>query len=162
MTFSAEIQELLKREHIAYVSTLNTENNDINISIKAIIDYENEAQKIYFLDMFEGITRNNLISNPRATIAIADLKNFCAYQFKGNVKMINSGEVFEKYTANWNMVKQNRFRERVSQNLTRSIIGSLRDAVLDQPADEYDLPKPKYVIELSVDRSISLSPFKKH
>lgn len=161
MSFTEDIQELLKREHIAYVSTVDPESNDINVSIKGIIDFDNENQKIFFLDMFKGVTRKNLLTHPKATIAIADLKNFCAYQFQGPVKMIDSGEVFDRYTANWNMVKQNRFRERVSQNLTSTIISSLSDAIKDKPADEYDLPMPKYVIELSVEKTISLSPFNK-
>jgi len=159
VSFSKEVQALLKREHLAYVAT-SKEDSDINIAIKAVIDFSDEEQKIYFLDMFKGTTRRNLQQHPKTTIAIADLKNFCAYQFKGSVSLIESGEIFEKYTANWNMEKQNRFRERISQNLSKALIGSLKDAISGEITDEFDLPKPKYIIELTVEEIITLSPFK--
>ncbi len=162
MSFSKEVKQLLSTEKLGYIATSGSQSSHLNIAIKAIIDYNDDnGEKIYFLDMFDGVTRKNLKENGKATVAVTDLESFCSYQFQGTATLIDSGEVFDKYTANWNMLKQNRFRERIAGNLTQSLISSLKDALHEKPLnDEYDLPVPKYVIEFDVEKIITLAPFK--
>ena len=147
MNLPADAISLLERESLAHVAT-SDENGNSNISIKGLIDVDVENGKLYFLDMFCGNTRKNLERSNKAAIAVSDHKEYVAYQFKGSTKLIESGKLFDKYTAGWNLVKQNRFRQQVSSNLKHFFSDADSDLTL---------PNPEYLVELTIEEIHNLA-----
>jgi len=151
MEFSVNVSELLKRRSLAYVATANEEGKP-NVSLKTIVDYDVQEGILYFIDLFSHNTRNNLGVNNKIAISLVDYDKFAGFQFKGKAEMINQGPEFEKYTAQWHLLKANMFRDRIDWNLTR---------ILKKERSELTLPHPKYLVKVKVSEVIDLAPVAK-
>jgi predicted pyridoxine 5'-phosphate oxidase superfamily flavin-nucleotide-binding protein len=150
MQFSEDIISLLKNKSLANVATADKKDQP-NVSLKGIVDFNEQEGTLYFLDLFCNNTRKNLQENEKVAITVVDYDNFLGYQFKGTVEIIDSGAEFEKYSFEWNLKKHNRFRDRINWNMSRFV---------KDTQSELDLPKPKYLVKVTVNETINLAAFK--
>ena len=58
-----------------------------------------DDQTLVFADLFSMKTRENLLANPKAAVTVADPEKAQAYQFKGSVELVDSGEVYDRVAA---------------------------------------------------------------
>lgn len=148
MDFNKNISELMEKIGYIYVSTSSLKGLP-NMAIKGVAKTDISTKSIYFLDLYNGKTAHNLKDNPKVSISIVDFKGFCGYQLIGTAEMIDSGEEFDSCSMNWELDKYNRYKERISNNLKYFI---------QEDVSELDLPKPEYLVKVTVDKVLSLSP----
>ncbi|MDC0977747.1 pyridoxamine 5'-phosphate oxidase family protein [bacterium] len=149
MNFNNEVQEVLNQYSLAYIATATSDGTP-NVSPKGIVKYDADQGTICFLDLFCKNTRKNLETNPKLALAIIDYKNFRGFQFKGSTEMISSGPEFEQAKLDWHLIKHNRFQDRVRKNISR---------LVKDPTSEYNMPEPKYLVKLHVEKIINLASF---
>ncbi|MCP4051263.1 MAG: pyridoxamine 5'-phosphate oxidase family protein [bacterium] len=149
MKLSKEIEELLDSVAIALVATADPDSQP-NISIKGIVDYDVQEGIIYFLDLFSKNTRKNLKINPRVSLSVIDYDMFAGYQFIGTAEMLESGDLYDKYAASWEKEESNRFKDVLDWGFKRILS--------NHPATPH-LPKPKYLVKVTINKIINLAPF---
>ncbi len=91
------VQELLRGGHNVWVSSIGADGWP-NVAIKgsgALLDDEH----VYFADLFSKKTRDNLLSNSRVAVGVYSADKKVAVQLKGVADMIQTGELFDKVTA---------------------------------------------------------------
>lgn len=91
------VQELLRGGHNVWVSSIG-EDGWPNVAIKgsgALLDDEH----VYFADLFSKKTRDNLLYNSRVAVGVYSAEKKVAVQLKGVADMIQTGELFDKVTA---------------------------------------------------------------
>ena len=91
-----KMAKLLMKQRIVIVAS-SSKDGKPNASLKSIVDVEPDKGIIYFLDLYAEKTRKNLSENSQVSISTADIEDFIGYQFKGDVEVIDTGELFEKY-----------------------------------------------------------------
>src|ERR1039458_4887751 len=87
-----EVQEFLKGK-MAWVATASSDgmpNTTPKGSVK-IIDEEH----IVFADLFSKKTRENLQTNPKVAVTVADMTTYKGYQIKGSAELLESGPRFD-------------------------------------------------------------------
>jgi len=75
---SEEMERLLLKQNVAVVATVSP-GGIPNLSLKGVVQVKPEGY-IYFLDLYRGKTRSNLIKNPTIALTVS---------VSGNLKVIN-------------------------------------------------------------------------
>ncbi|MBU2600886.1 MAG: pyridoxamine 5'-phosphate oxidase family protein [Actinobacteria bacterium] len=91
------VQELLRGGYNVWVASIG-EDGWPNVAIKgsgALLDDEH----VYFADLFSKKTRDNLLSNSRVAVGVYSADEKVAVQLKGVADMVQTGELFDKVTA---------------------------------------------------------------
>ena len=84
--------DAIEKSNIVFLATANNENipNVVPIGLARPLDDET----VLLVANFMNKTYENLKENPNAAIVVADVTN-CPYQFKGTVKIYESGKYFD-------------------------------------------------------------------
>jgi len=105
-----DIREFIKSFSYGFLGTADLVGKP-NISIKGIVDVDKD--RLYFFDLFKAKTRKNLEKNSRISFFVIDWDNFIGYQLKGRAKIMDKGEVLEKYMNIWEKAL-NELKEHIS------------------------------------------------
>ncbi len=151
MKIDKRMTKLLMKQRIVMVASASKDGKP-NASLKSIVDVESDEGIIYFLDLYAEKTRENLSENSQVSISIADIEDFIGYQFKGNVEVIDIGELFEKYKKKWERQRTKLLIERMVKNVQRG---------LSHGRHEMYLPEPKYLAKVKVTEIYDLLPYEK-
>ena len=89
----SEVIELIEKQKIIPVATASSNGvpNVAYIGLLKILDNET----ILIVDNFFNKTKINLECNPMVSLAVYDITTREAYQVKGKVEIVTSGEVYE-------------------------------------------------------------------
>ena len=136
-----------EKRGVVIVSTIDPKGH-IHCAAKGIVRMD-ASGKVYLLDLYHGQTFQNLRGNPAIAITAIDERHFSGYTLQGKAKVVEDKLVPED-VAKW--------EERVAKRITSRIIDSLQREVKSSVHPEAHLPKPKYLIVMSVDQIIDLSP----
>lgn len=150
MKLDRVMAKLLTKHKIVMVSS-SSKDGKPNMSLKAIVEVEPEEGVIYFLDLYSEKTKRNLEENPQVSIAVTDIEDFVGYQFKGNVELIDRGNLFKKYLKRWDRQRTALLIERMIKNVQK---GS------SHGRHELYLPEPKYLVKVRVTEIYDLLPHK--
>lgn len=141
-----EIVRFLDKQHIFMVAT-SDDKGRLNLVVKGIAKVDPKGI-IYLTDLYNGTTRKNLKSNPNMTISVVNEAEFKGWQFRGIAREYNKHES-EEILEHWDKKIVNRITNRIIKNMQRG-----RKLV---HFSEAHLPKPSYIIELTVNEIISIS-----
>ena len=101
ITISEEIKNFVNSQKLGYVATVSNDGTP-NLSPKGTIVVMNESTLV-FADIRSPQTIQNLQNNPSVEINVVDPFQRLGYRFKGECKIINEGQEFDKildYYAN--------------------------------------------------------------
>jgi uncharacterized protein len=82
------------KSNISYLATSSKDGNP-NVVPMGFVEAIDDSH-IMIVDVYMNKTRANLVQNNRAALAITDFSKSVAYQLKGKVKIVRSGEFFER------------------------------------------------------------------
>jgi predicted pyridoxine 5'-phosphate oxidase superfamily flavin-nucleotide-binding protein len=142
-----EMQRLLLRLNVAVVATIGPDGTP-NLSLKGVVEVDPEGS-IYFLDLYEGKTRNNLEKSPKVALTVFSVKEFKGYQFKGEAVLIHSGPLFEEMARTWVEKRRTLLSRRISENVRKGF---------SHGRSETRLPEPKYLVKVEVREIYNLVP----
>ena len=94
ITISEEIKNFVNSQKLGYVATVSNDGTP-NLSPKGTIVVMNESTLV-FADIRSPQTIQNLQNNPSVEINVVDPFQRLGYRFKGECKIINEGQEFDK------------------------------------------------------------------
>jgi len=142
-----EMVSLLLKQNVAVVATVGPEGVP-NLSLKGVVKVEPEGF-IYFMDLYRGKTRSNLLRNQAVALTVFSVAQFKGYQFKGRAELIDSGQLYEEMVAAWKNKKRNIVGDRIIKNVRKGFSGE---------GSETHLPDPKYLVRVKVEKIYNLVP----
>lgn len=144
-----EIMHFLKVQSFVIVTTIDKTGMP-HSSCKGIVDID-PSGKIYLLDTYLRITRNNLIKNPKMSITAVDEHGFQGYCLKGYGKIVGKKDITSKLISVW--------EKRISSRITRRVVRNIQENKTHFLHPESLLPKPEYLISVTITQIVDLSPF---
>ncbi len=148
MNLHEDIIHFLCNQGCVVVSTLD-ENRQIHCSVKGIVGIK--ADKIYIIDLYQKQTYRNLSRNDTVSVTVVNEHQFKGYTIQGRGKIIPHKEIEEHIVQKW--------EEKIIQRITSRTIRGVQRGVKSAKHFEAHLPsKPKYLIEIDVEKVIDLSP----
>ena len=142
-----EMERLLLKQNVVVVATVSP-GGVPNLSLKGVVRVEPEGY-IYFLDLYQGKTRSNLIKNPTIALTVFSVREFKGYQFKGSAVLIDSGPLYDEIVAAWKTKKINIIGSRIIKNVHKGF---------SHGRSETALPAPRYLVRVEVKKVYSLVP----
>ncbi len=142
------IVNFFKEQGFVLVSTLDMENT-IHSSAKGIVGISGKG-RVCIVDIYMGKTRANLNNNPVITITAVDEHKFIGYALKGKAVIVNKEDIKAHVSKNWEKKVMDRILKRVVTNVKK------QKSSLIHP--EARFPNPEYLIELTVDEIVDLTP----
>jgi general stress protein 26 len=111
----------------------------------------NPAGEIYLIDVYYGVTSENIGSNPRISISAVDEHKFTGYCLKGKARMIRDEMISQEIIKTW----EDNITSRLAKRLLRNLVQDKGQG--HHP--EASLPHPKHLIVLEVEEIVDLAPF---
>jgi len=144
-------QNILNKHHFVVVSSFN-QKRAIHTSLKAVVDIDPKG-KIFILDLYKGVTYNNIKQNPKITLTIVDEHKFLGYSIQGRARILKKGSFSKKILDIWH--------EKLAKRIARRIIRHAKELVPGRDAvPEAGFPLPEYLMQVDVDKVMDLAPGK--
>jgi general stress protein 26 len=147
-TLSAEIINFLYSQSFILVSTID-KNGFPHNSCKDIVKIDPLGQ-IYILDVYHGMTSENIKHNHQVSISAVDEHKFIGYCLKGNAKVVLNDSLSKEIIKSW--------EDRITSRLSKRLLRNMREEKGHKHHPEASLPKPKYLIVLEVEEVVDLVP----
>ena len=146
---SSEVIHFFNKEHFVIIATLD-KSGTIHTSAKGILEIGDRG-KIFILDLYKGRTYQNIKNNPNVNLTLVDERRFMGYSIKGKARIVREGLISKKRLELWHDKLAKRIARRVIRHVKSPGTGS-------EGIPEAGFPMPKYLIEVSADKVISLTP----
>lgn len=143
-----EIVSFFHNQGYVVVSTIDN-NGWPHASCKGIVDIK-KSGRVYLLDLYRGLTYENLSRNPKMSITAVNEHKFLGYCLKGKGRIVERENFVPSIVSNW----ESRITNRVTARLIRNIRGE--KGHLSHP--EAKLPSPAYMVVMDVERVVDLKP----
>ncbi len=143
-----DVVKFFHSQHFTIVSTIDPDGMP-HISCKGIVNIDPDGT-IYLLDLYTGKTRANLERNPSINLSAVDEHKFKGYSLKGTAKIIKEDELKSHIIKAW--------EEKITARITHRLIKNLRGEPGHEKHPEAQLPKPKYLIAMTVTEIVDLTP----
>lgn len=111
-----KINEIIKDFDFVPVATCDLEGSP-NVAPKFFLKVENNH--IYLIDYVIGRTFQNLVVNPRASLAITDRDSLTGYQINGGVEILSEGPVHDKLVNEFQTREINLSSKRIVEGVLR-------------------------------------------
>jgi hypothetical protein len=145
---SQAIIDFLQLQSFVIISTLDAQGN-IHCAAKGVVSIDKEG-KVCLIDLYRGNTFTNLKQSPIASITAIDEYKFCGYTLKGKAKIVEREDFDDTLIKAW--------EEKVVQRISNRVIKSVQREKEAAHHPEVHLPPVQYVIALSVDEIVDLTP----
>jgi predicted pyridoxine 5'-phosphate oxidase superfamily flavin-nucleotide-binding protein len=143
-----DVVKFFHNQHFTIVSTVDPDGMP-HISCKGIVQIDPDGT-IYLLDLYTGRTRANLEKNPAISLSAVDEHKFKGYSLKGTAKIIKEEELKSHIIKAW--------EEKLTARITHRLIKNLKGEPGHGSHPEAQLPKPKYLIVMTVSDIVDLTP----
>ncbi len=144
-----EIIDFLHTQDFVIVSSID-KNGFPHSSCKAIVKID-PAGEIYLVDVYFGVTSENIERNSHISISAVDEHKFIGYCLKGKASKMQDGFISQEMIKTW--------EDNITSRLAKRL---LRNLVQDQGQrhhPEASLPRPKHLIVLEVEKIVDLAPY---
>ena len=145
---SNEIVQFFQNQGYVIVSTLDINGIPHN-SCKGIVEIKQDG-RVYLLDLYKSATFNNLKRNPRISITAVDEHKFRGYCLKGRAKIIPVEKLKPEILRSW--------EDKISSRITRRLLKNIREEKGHPRHPEALMPKPKYMVVMTVKEVVDLTP----
>ena len=145
---SDDIKRFILAQHFIIVSTVGSDGIP-HSSCKGIVKINTDGT-IYLLDLYMGQTYENLTMNPSINLTAVDEHKFKGYCLKGTAEIVSSDK--------WKPDVLKAWEQRMASRITHRILKNLRGEKGHPKHPEAQLPRPKYLIAITVKEVIDLTP----
>ena len=143
-----EVIKFFHAQSFTIVSTIDADGLP-HVSCKGIVKIEPEGI-IYLLDLYKGKTYDNLQRNPAISLSAVDEHKFRGYNLKGTAKIVRADELKSHIIKMW--------EDKIVARITHRLIKNLKGEPGHERHPEAELPKPKYLIVMTVNEIVDLTP----
>jgi uncharacterized pyridoxamine 5'-phosphate oxidase family protein len=147
---SDEIINFFYSQGFVIVSTIDKNGRPHN-SCKGIVRIE-KTGKIYLLDLYKGVTFQNLITNSNISITSVDEHQFRGYCIKGKAKKVQTRNLGSQILKAW--------EDKITSRATTRVVRNIRGEKGYPNHPEVSLPKPEYLIVFQAEEIVNLTPGK--
>jgi len=144
----AVVTEFLRIQGFVIVSSID-KNGFPHSSCKDIVKIDSSG-KIYLIDVYYGLTAENIKHNPRVSISAIDEHKFMGYCLKGIAKVMSDDEISQEFIKSW--------EDNITSRLTKRLLNNLAQEKVRGHHPEASLPRPKYLIAIAVEEIVDLAP----
>lgn len=146
---SATIIDFLRTQGFVVVSSID-KNGFPHSSCKDIVKID-PAGEIYLVDVYQGVTSENIERDQHISISAVDEHKFVGYCLKGQASKMPDDFISQEIIKTW--------EDKITSRLAKRL---LRNLVQDQGQGhhpEASLPHPKHLIVLKVKEIVNLAPY---
>jgi len=145
---SQEIVNFFHSQSFVIVSTLDKKGFPHN-SCKAIVKIDPQGW-LYLVDVYSGVTSENIKLNPQVSISAVDEYKFAGYCLKGIASIAPASHFNEDLIKKWEDTITSRLAKRMLTNLSRDRSHGHHP--------EAKLPSPQHLILVEIEHIVDLSP----
>ncbi|MDD5119904.1 MAG: pyridoxamine 5'-phosphate oxidase family protein [Candidatus Omnitrophica bacterium] len=143
-----EIIDFLYAQGFVIVASID-KNGFPHSSCKAIVKADSEG-RIYLVDVYHGVTCENITRNPLVSISAVDEYKFTGYCLKGKASIVPNDDISQEIIKKWEDNITSRIAKRLLANLSRDKIHPHHP--------EASLPGPKHLIAFKAEQIVNLAP----
>ncbi len=143
-----DVTVFLEQQGFGIVSTLDV-TGSIHCAAKGLAGLDPNG-RLWIIDLYRGRTFTNLKRTPAISFTVVDEHKFCGYVLKGTAAIVDREKIEKDIIKGW----EERVIKRVSRRLIKNVQGERKSA--HHP--EVKFPPPQYLIEMTVDVVVDLSP----
>ncbi len=147
-TLSGDIVAFLRAQSYVVVSSVG-EDGAIHNACKGILRVDPPG-RLFLLDVFVGRTFANLRRDPRISITAVDEHHFRGYSLSGTARLLSGEDLTPELLRVW--------EDALTERLTKRVLKNLSGTRGHPRHPELLLPKPKYLIEMTVGSVVDLTP----
>ena len=140
--------DFLRTQGFVIVSSID-KNGFPHSSCKDIVKIDSSG-KIYLIDVYYGLTAENIRNNPRVSISAVDEHKFIGFCLKGKAKIMLDDEISQEFIKSW--------EDNITSRLTKRLLNNLAQDKSRAHHPEASLPRPKQLISIEVEEIVSLAP----
>jgi general stress protein 26 len=118
-------------------------------SCKAIVKID-PVGEIYLVDVYDGVTSENIENNPRINISAVEEHKFSGYCLKGKARKIKEDFITQEIIKVW--------EDNITLRLAKRLLKNLVQDQSQKHHPESGLPHPKHLIVLAVEEIVDLAP----
>ena len=140
--------DFLRTQGFVIISSIDG-NGFPHSSCKDIVKIE-PGGRIYLMDVFYGLTAENIKHNPRVSISAVDEHKFMGYCLKGMAKVMSDNEISPEFIKSW--------EDNITSRLAKRLLHNLAKGKSHAHHPEASLPRPKHLISIEVEEIVNLAP----
>ena len=140
--------DFLRTQGFVIVSSID-KNGFPHSSCKDIVKIDSSG-RIYLIDVYYGLTAENIRNNPRVSISAVDEHKFIGFCLKGKAKIMLDDEISQEFIKSW--------EDNITSRLTKRLLNNLAQDKSRAHHPEASLPRPKQLISIEVEEIVSLAP----
>jgi len=149
MKLDQNVITFFKRQRYIIVSTIDRRTKIPHNSCKGIVKID-ESGIVYILDLYKWRTYANLKDNPNISITSVDEHKFKGWCLKGKGKIVPSEKLKKDVIAAW--------ETKISGRITHRMVKNMKEYSGHKRHPESQLPKPEYMIVMTVEQVVDLIP----
>lgn len=146
---STVVIDFLRTQDFVIVSSID-KNGFPHSSAKAMVKII-PAGKIYLVDVYSGVTSENIKHNQHISISALDEHKFIGYCLKGKAIKIPDNFMSQEMIKTW--------EENITARLAKRLLRNLSQDQGQRHHPEASLPLPKQLIVLEVEKIVNLAPY---
>jgi general stress protein 26 len=145
----AVIIDFMRTQDFVIVSSID-KNGFPHSSCKAIVKID-PAGEIYLVDVYLGVTSENIKRNSQISISAVDEHKFIGYCLKGKAAKMRDDLISQEIIKTW--------EDNVTSRLAKRLLRNLAKEQGQGYHPEASLPRPKHLIVLEVEEIVDLAPY---
>ncbi len=142
-----EIVDFLHTQSFVIIASLD-KGGFPHSSCKDIIKVDPEG-KVYLVDVYHGVTAENIKRNPQVSISVVDEHKYMGYCLKGKAKLIPE-DISTEILKAW--------EDKITARLAKRLLKNLAGDKGHNYHPEASLPLPKHIILIEVEEIVDLAP----
>ena len=146
---SAEVIDFLHTQSFVLVSTIDKYGFPHN-SCKDIVKIDPSGQ-VYLLDVYHGLTSENIKHNHQVSISAVDEHKFLGYCLKGKARIMSDEGISHDIIKSW--------EDKITSRLVKRLLRNMQEEKGHGHHPEASLPRPKYLIVVEIEEIINLVPY---
>lgn len=149
MHLNDDVVRILEDEGFVVVATLDS-GGRIHTAAKGVVGVNAAAGEVSLADLYFGTTHANLKKNATLTITVINEAQFLGYALQGIAQIIVENKI--------NSFEFEKWQKKMLTRIAKRVIGNVQKEKKGTHQPEASLPHLKYIIKVSVEKVIDLSP----
>lgn len=144
----AGVIDFLRTQSFVIIASLDKDGFP-HTSCKDIVKIDPDGQ-IYLVDVYHGVTAENIRRNSQVSISVVDEHKYMGYCLKGIAKLMPK-DISLEIIRTW--------EDKITSRLTKRLLKNLAEDKSHGYHPEASLPLPKHIILIEVEDIVDLAPF---
>ena len=144
----AAIADFLQLQGFVIISSIDEQGFPHN-SCKGIVKIDKRGE-IYLIDVYHGLTCQNIKREPKISICAVDEHKFMGYCLKGKARIMPDDEISHEIIKFW--------EDNITSRLAKRLLKNLAEEKSRSHHPEASLPGPKHLISVVVEEIVDLAP----